>query len=211
MQQAATARRAARHGASARARAGSKVVSSQTQHQSHNGELVEEPALSQCARAACPSSASARQTNPLADAMVLPSDIDLLHPTAELEKQKHKLKRLVQSPNSFFMDVKCAGCFNMCVDVGWGCAEARGGAPIERARRRRGSVRALGAAGECVVWCAPLWRPLRRPPAAPQRPRRRRPASSPLRLPCSAPRAPRASAARHSTWAQREGERPEIP
>ena len=35
--------------------------------------------------------------------MVLHSDIDLLHPSAELEKQKHKLKRLVQSPNSFFM------------------------------------------------------------------------------------------------------------
>ena len=30
-----------------------------------------------------------------------------------LEKRKHKLKRLVQSPNSFFMDVKCPGCFNM--------------------------------------------------------------------------------------------------
>jgi hypothetical protein len=34
---------------------------------------------------------------------VLHSDIDLLNPPAELEKQKHKLKRLVQSPNSFFM------------------------------------------------------------------------------------------------------------
>lgn len=45
--------------------------------------------------------------------MVLASDIDLLHPPAELEKQKHKLKRLVQSPNSFFMDVKCAGCFQI--------------------------------------------------------------------------------------------------
>lgn len=44
---------------------------------------------------------------------VLSSDIDLLHPPLELEKQKHKLKRLVQSPNSFFMDVKCAGCFQM--------------------------------------------------------------------------------------------------
>lgn len=44
---------------------------------------------------------------------VLSSDVDLLHPPAELEKQKHKLKRLVQSPNSFFMDVKCAGCFQM--------------------------------------------------------------------------------------------------
>ncbi|KAJ0817559.1 putative ribosomal protein S27 [Helianthus annuus] len=45
--------------------------------------------------------------------MVLPNDVDLLNPPAELEKRKHKLKRLVQSPNSFFMDVKCQGCFNM--------------------------------------------------------------------------------------------------
>lgn len=34
---------------------------------------------------------------------MLSNDIDLLHPPAELEKKKHKLKRLVQSPNSFFM------------------------------------------------------------------------------------------------------------
>ena len=34
---------------------------------------------------------------------VLQNDIDLLNPPAELEKRKHKLKRLVQSPNSFFM------------------------------------------------------------------------------------------------------------
>jgi len=38
---------------------------------------------------------------------------DLLHPSAADEKRKHKLKRLVQSPNSFFMDVKCPGCFNI--------------------------------------------------------------------------------------------------
>ncbi|CAN7116122.1 unnamed protein product, partial [Brassica rapa subsp. narinosa] len=44
---------------------------------------------------------------------VLQNDIDLLNPPAELEKRKHKLKRLVQSPNSFFMDVKCQGCFNI--------------------------------------------------------------------------------------------------
>ncbi|ONK72139.1 uncharacterized protein A4U43_C04F16190 [Asparagus officinalis] len=44
---------------------------------------------------------------------VLPNDIDLLNPPAELEKRRHKLKRLVQSPNSFFMDVKCQGCFNI--------------------------------------------------------------------------------------------------
>jgi len=37
--------------------------------------------------------------------------VDLLHPSAETEKRSHKLKRLVQSPNSYFMDVKCPGCF----------------------------------------------------------------------------------------------------
>lgn len=34
---------------------------------------------------------------------VLQNDIDLLNPLAELETRKHKLKRLVQSPNYFFM------------------------------------------------------------------------------------------------------------
>ncbi|CAG8766622.1 20036_t:CDS:2, partial [Racocetra fulgida] len=33
--------------------------------------------------------------------------VDLLNPSPEQEKRKHKLKRLVQSPNSYFMDVKC--------------------------------------------------------------------------------------------------------
>ncbi|ORX95592.1 40S ribosomal protein S27 [Basidiobolus meristosporus CBS 931.73] len=39
--------------------------------------------------------------------------VDLLNPTVEHEKNTHKLKRLVQSPNSYFMDVKCPGCFNI--------------------------------------------------------------------------------------------------
>ena len=34
---------------------------------------------------------------------------DLLHPSLEEEKRTCKLKRLVQSPNSYFMDVKCPG------------------------------------------------------------------------------------------------------
>ncbi|RIA91769.1 ribosomal protein S27-domain-containing protein, partial [Glomus cerebriforme] len=38
---------------------------------------------------------------------------DLLNPTPEHEKRQHKLKRLVQSPNSYFMDVKCPGCFSI--------------------------------------------------------------------------------------------------
>ena len=42
-----------------------------------------------------------------------PYETDLLHPLPSVEAQKHKLKRLVQTPNSFFMDVKCPGCFHM--------------------------------------------------------------------------------------------------
>lgn len=34
---------------------------------------------------------------------------DLLHPTPDEEKRRHKKKRLVQCPNSYFMDVKCPG------------------------------------------------------------------------------------------------------
>ncbi|KAI3661147.1 hypothetical protein MP638_007567 [Amoeboaphelidium occidentale] len=37
--------------------------------------------------------------------------VDLLNPTKETEQRTHKLKRLVQSPNSFFMDVKCQSCY----------------------------------------------------------------------------------------------------
>lgn len=48
-----------------------------------------------------------------AHVQVLAADLDLLHPPTDVEKQKHKLKRLVQSPNSFFMDVKCQGCFQI--------------------------------------------------------------------------------------------------
>ncbi|TYH05148.1 hypothetical protein ES288_A08G060200v1 [Gossypium darwinii] len=60
------------------------------------------------------SKAKKPQAKPFSAAtMVLQNDIDLLNPPAELEKKKHKLKRLVQSPNSFFMDVKCQGCFNI--------------------------------------------------------------------------------------------------
>jgi len=40
-------------------------------------------------------------------------EIDLLHPNAEHEKSVHKLKRLVQSPNSYFLDVKCPGCIQI--------------------------------------------------------------------------------------------------
>ncbi|KAA0710132.1 Neuronal acetylcholine receptor subunit alpha-7 [Triplophysa tibetana] len=38
---------------------------------------------------------------------------DLLHPTPEEERRRHKKKRLVQCPNSYFMDVKCPGCYKI--------------------------------------------------------------------------------------------------
>lgn len=34
---------------------------------------------------------------------------DLMHPSFAEERRRHKKKRLVQSPNSYFMDVKCIG------------------------------------------------------------------------------------------------------
>lgn len=35
---------------------------------------------------------------------------DLCNPDQENQKCKSKLKRIIQSPNSYFMDVKCPGC-----------------------------------------------------------------------------------------------------
>ena len=37
-------------------------------------------------------------------------EFDLLHPDPNEEKQRHKLKKLVQKPNSFFLDIKCKSC-----------------------------------------------------------------------------------------------------
>ena len=37
-------------------------------------------------------------------------EIDLLNVDPAVEQNTHKLKRLVQSPDSFFMDVKCPQC-----------------------------------------------------------------------------------------------------
>ncbi|CAG8922315.1 unnamed protein product [Penicillium salamii] len=39
--------------------------------------------------------------------------VDLLNPTPQAEGRKHKLKTLVPQPRSFFMDVKCPGCFTI--------------------------------------------------------------------------------------------------
>ncbi|KAM9689599.1 small ribosomal subunit protein eS27-like [Dama dama] len=42
----------------------------------------------------------------------MPLAKDLLHPSPEEEKRKHK-KHLVQSPNPYFMEVKCPGCYKI--------------------------------------------------------------------------------------------------
>ncbi|EJT52522.1 40s ribosomal protein s27 [Trichosporon asahii var. asahii CBS 8904] len=39
--------------------------------------------------------------------------VDLLHPSPEVEARTYKLKKIVPKPNSFFMDVKCPGCFQI--------------------------------------------------------------------------------------------------
>ncbi|KAJ9082648.1 40S ribosomal protein S27 [Entomophthora muscae] len=38
---------------------------------------------------------------------------DLLNPSIGHEQQCHKLKRLVASPDSYYMDVKCQGCYKI--------------------------------------------------------------------------------------------------
>uniref|UniRef100_A0A8C9UQN6 40S ribosomal protein S27 n=1 Tax=Spermophilus dauricus TaxID=99837 RepID=A0A8C9UQN6_SPEDA len=43
----------------------------------------------------------------------MPLAKDLLHSSPEEEKWKHWKKRLVQSPNSYFMDVKCPECYKI--------------------------------------------------------------------------------------------------
>ncbi|XP_019511103.1 PREDICTED: 40S ribosomal protein S27-like [Hipposideros armiger] len=43
----------------------------------------------------------------------MPLAKDLLHPSPEEEKRKHKKWCLVQSPNSYFMDLKYPGCYKI--------------------------------------------------------------------------------------------------
>lgn len=40
-------------------------------------------------------------------------EMDLLNTDPQAEERMHKLKRLVQSPNSYFLDVKCKHCLNI--------------------------------------------------------------------------------------------------
>jgi len=45
--------------------------------------------------------------------MKLYCDQDLLHINPFIEKTKHKRQQLVQSPRSYFLDVKCPGCLQI--------------------------------------------------------------------------------------------------
>jgi small subunit ribosomal protein S27e len=40
-------------------------------------------------------------------------EYDLLAPPADMQDRLHKKKRLIQRPNSYFMDVKCPGCLQI--------------------------------------------------------------------------------------------------
>jgi small subunit ribosomal protein S27e len=40
-------------------------------------------------------------------------EMDLLNADPIAEDNMHKLKKLVQSPNSFFLDVRCSNCHNI--------------------------------------------------------------------------------------------------
>ncbi|KNG47385.1 40s ribosomal protein s27 [Stemphylium lycopersici] len=53
----------------------------------------------------------ARATRGVCESLVLA--VDLLNPSPAAEARKHKLKTLVPAPRSFFMDVKCPGCFTI--------------------------------------------------------------------------------------------------
>ncbi|KAF9180310.1 40S ribosomal protein S27 [Haplosporangium sp. Z 11] len=70
-------------------------------HAKLHGETMIQ-ARTACSIAATPDSAVLRDHSLLS--------VDLLNPSHALEQKTHKLKRLVQSPNSYFMDVKCPGC-----------------------------------------------------------------------------------------------------
>merc|ERR1712106_516482 len=43
----------------------------------------------------------------------MPLARELLLPLPKDERRRHKLKRLGQHPNSYFMDVKCPGCYRI--------------------------------------------------------------------------------------------------
>ena len=40
-------------------------------------------------------------------------EYDLLNPCPKVEASKNKLKKLVQRPNSYFIDIKCRNCKEM--------------------------------------------------------------------------------------------------
>lgn len=58
-------------------------------------------------------------------------DQDLLNPSVSSQKRLHKKKRFIPTPNSYFMDVKCPGCFASFISplsdgsrpwtIFWGC------------------------------------------------------------------------------------------
>ncbi|KAF2452566.1 ribosomal protein S27-domain-containing protein [Lineolata rhizophorae] len=60
-----------------------------------------------------PSNQQQRPQIPASDSVKMVLAVDLLNPSPQAEARKHKLKTLVPAPRSFFMDVKCPGCFTI--------------------------------------------------------------------------------------------------
>ncbi|KAK1328062.1 hypothetical protein QTO34_012484 [Cnephaeus nilssonii] len=74
----------------------------------------------------------------------MPLAKDILHPSPEEEKRKHKKKRLVQSPNSYFMDVKCPGCYKITTVFSHAQTESLGHPPLTQVE---------GAGDRTVILC----------------------------------------------------------
>jgi hypothetical protein len=62
------------------------------------------------------------KSSPFTSRNIFLRDANLLFPPEASEKRKHKLKRLVQGHNGWFMDVKCPACFVMLLQHRFGSA-----------------------------------------------------------------------------------------
>ncbi|KAF9149087.1 40S ribosomal protein S27 [Linnemannia schmuckeri] len=86
---------------------GGKLLSARKESCGHGGAVID--VIVQAVHCVIGSAKSEIPGNPgVLTAAILA--VDLLNPSHALEQKTHKLKRLVQSPNSYFMDVKCPGC-----------------------------------------------------------------------------------------------------
>ena len=70
----------------------------------------------------------------------MPLGRDLLHSCLEEEEKKHKKKWLVQSPNSYFMYVKCPGSYKITYSQAYTVVFGVGCSTVVPANRRKGQT-----------------------------------------------------------------------